>query len=144
MITKKQKATLEILKENPDMDKGPAMIKGGYAVSTSTHPKQNFIDLKGTKTAMDKYREYLRGRGLNEARVADKLEEWLEASKVKTSLTEPDQVVPDYETQLKAGEMIRKDLGISQEEKGLNVFGEKVVQILGGVTVNVSTNDSPQ
>ncbi len=148
MVTKKQKATVEILKENPNMKIGPAMVKGGYSKKTSLNPKRDFLDLKGTKTAMDKYREYLRGRGLNEARIADKTEEWLEATKVKTSLTEPDRVVPDYETQLKAGEMIRKDLGIETNKEGLNIIGEKVLIVPSelmekyGIKATPNTTDS--
>ena len=46
--------------------------------------------------------------------MVNKTKEWLEAHKIKTSLTEPDQIVPDYPTQLKAAEMVRQDWGLGQ------------------------------
>ena len=48
--------------------------------------------------------------------MAKKVEEWLEAVKISTSLTEPDKIIPDYQTQLKAGEMLREDLGIKTDK----------------------------
>ena len=43
------------------------------------------------------------------------MNEWLEAQRIFSSHTEADKLVPDYQTQLKAGEMIREDLGIKSE-----------------------------
>ena len=126
--TPKQKATIEILKENPNMEKGPAMIKGGYSPKTSTHPKQNFVDLKGTAIVIEQWRKELRGSGLGEQKIKEKLQEWIDAQKIKTSLTEPDEIVPDYKTQIEAGKMVRKDLGMETETPNVlqqfNIGGE--------------------
>jgi hypothetical protein len=110
-----QKRTLEIKRDNPDMPLGEAMREGGYSPKTSSHPKQNFIGLRGTATAIEKWREELRGSGLGEQKIKEKLQEWIDAQKIKTSLTEPDEIVPDYKTQIEAGKMVRKDLGIETD-----------------------------
>lgn len=117
--TKLQKATVEILKENPKMPIGKAMRQAGYAVSTSKIPSINFLDLKGTQIARQDWIRELRGAGLGESKIKEKLAEWIDATKVQSSMTEPDKIVPDYSTQLKAGEMIRKDLGLEQEQSNL-------------------------
>lgn len=112
--TKLQRATLEILKENPDMPLGKAMITAGYAENSSGYPKQNFLERKGVGVAIDEYKDVLRSKGITEQKLAEKTAEWLDAKKVSTSLTEPDRIVPDYQTQLKAGEMVREDFGLKQ------------------------------
>lgn len=141
--TKLQKATLEILRENPDKPLAQAMREAGYSYITSRRPKQNFVALKGTQIAMDQWREALRGSNLGEARLLRKLNEWIDAKKLKTSLTEPDREVPDYETQLKAGEMIRRDLGLPVGTQPVNVGVQvNVTPILGGVTKDVPENES--
>jgi hypothetical protein len=114
--TKLQERAVEILKDAPSMAVGEAMRQAGYSERTSTHPKQNFIDLKGTQIALDKWREALRGSGLNENKLIEKYSEWLDAHKISTSLTEPDKIVPDYTTQLKAAEWLREDLGVKQDK----------------------------
>lgn len=125
--TKLQRKTLEILKENPNMKLKTAMKKAGYSPQTARHPKQNFVARRGTQVAMEQWREALRGSNLGEARLLRKLEEWIEAKKIKTSMTGPDIEVPDYETQLKAGEMIRRDLGFPSANEQINVQSDKTI-----------------
>jgi hypothetical protein len=109
------------LKDNPKMPLGKAMIEGGYKPSTATHPKQNFIDRKGTVVAADEWRDKLRGAGINEEFLKNKYVEWANATKIKGSMTEPDKIVPDYETQLKVLPDIRRDLGLPVDKGGTEV-----------------------
>jgi hypothetical protein len=117
--TKLQRTTVEILKDNPKMSLAKAMVEAGYSPSTARHPGYNFVASKGTTTALDQWREALRGSGLNENKIIEKYKEWLDANRVTTSLTDPDRVVPDYQTQLKAGEMLREDLGIKVKDAAI-------------------------
>ena len=110
--TELQKKTIQILRENPDKSLSRAMREAGYKPITSLKPKQNFTQLKGTAIAIEKWREALRGSGLNENLLINKYKEWINATKVKSSFTEPDKVVPDYETQLKVKDDIRRDFGL--------------------------------
>lgn len=115
--SKLQKATARILAGNPYMPISRAMIEAGYSKATSRHPKANFVDLKGSITAMEEYRESLRGSGLGEELIKRKLAEMIEAQKIQGSFTEPDRYVPDYQTQIKALEMIRRDLGVDVDKR---------------------------
>lgn len=92
------------------------MRQAGYAKTTSLSPKDNFLDLKGTETAVELFKNELAGQGITTKKLAKKYAEWLDATKIKSSLTEPDQVVPDYETQLKAKDDLIKILNIGGEE----------------------------
>lgn len=60
-------------------------------------------------------------KGLSSGRLADKIVEWLSAKKIKSSMTEPDKIVDDYQTQLKAGEMLVKLLGLEPVTNQVNV-----------------------
>jgi len=110
--TELQKKTLMLLRENPKRGIGSAMREAGYKPVTSLKPKQNFTDLKGVAVAIEEWREALRGSGLDESWLIKKYKEWGEATKIKSSFTEPDKVVPDYETQLKVKDDIRGDFGL--------------------------------
>jgi hypothetical protein len=41
------------------------MLKGGYSLSSSTHPKQNFIEREGVKPLIEQYREQLINAGIS-------------------------------------------------------------------------------
>jgi len=116
--TRLQKKAVAILKDNPGKNKamGQIMREAGYKPKTSRSPKQNFLDLKGTAVAMEQWREALRGSGLDEAKLITKYNEWIDATKIKSSLTEPDKEVPDYETQLKVKDDLRRDFGLPVEK----------------------------
>jgi len=96
--TNKQMATLRALKRDPKLPLAKAMREGGYGPKTALNPRQNFVDLKGTAVALDKWREVLRSEGLDEYFLIQKYKEWLDS--------------PDYTTQLKAKDDLRRDLGL--------------------------------
>lgn len=113
--TDKQKATLVNLMNNPDLSLGEAMRKAGYSEESSLKPKQNFTDRKGTFVAMEKWRDELAKVGITQDFFAKKYWEWLNAQKIKSSMTEPDKIVPDYQIQIKAAEFVRNDWGMLNE-----------------------------
>lgn len=114
--TDKQQKAIEIKIANPKMSLGAAMREAGYSKATSTHPKQNFIELKGTETAIEQFKDKLAGLGITSEFMAAKYLEWLTATKIKSSLTEPDREVPDYQTQLAVKDDINKLIGIDTEQ----------------------------
>lgn len=118
--TKLQKRALEIIREKPDEwkrgKKGTILKEAGYASKTAEKPKQNFTDRRGVAMATEEWREYLRGTGLGEQKLREKMAEWIDAKKIKSSLTGPDKVVEDYETQLKVKDDWRRDLGLPTEK----------------------------
>ena len=132
--TKLQKKAVEILKDYPDLSMAEVMRRAGYKPNTSLNPTQNFIGLKGTAIALEQWREALRAMGLGEDKLLSKYEEWIDANKITTSLTEPDKSVPDYQTQTKAGEWLRKDLGVEQQAPTLlqqfNVGGKMELEFI--------------
>lgn len=122
-----QRKTLEILKENPDMPLGKAMISAGYAEKTSRHPKRKLVESKGLSVAIKEWAEVLRGRGLGEERLLEKYEEHLEAKRVVSarivskdadSTTDDFIEVPDYQAQARAVEWMREDLGLKNTGNG--------------------------
>ena len=117
--TIKQKLAVEKLVENRG-NIGKAMISAGYDSTTAKNPK-NLTDSKGFEVAMDEYKKELTKLGLTTGKVAEKLSEWIDAKKISTSLTEPDKITPDYQTQLKAGEMLRQDLGFKKDDSQGNL-----------------------
>jgi len=127
-----QKKAVAILKDNPEREKdlGGVMREAGYKPSTSWTPGKNFLELKGTAVAIEQWREALRGSGLDEARLLRKYNEWIDATKIKSSITEPDKVVPDYETQLKVKDDIRKDLGLPTEKESAQPININLVQLI--------------
>jgi len=125
-----QKDAIEILATNPKISKRQAMIKAGYSKVTASHPKQNLIEAPGTKTALEEIKDKLIGRGINIDFMADKYFEWLNAKKIKGSMTEPDKVVPDYETQLKAKDDVNRIFGMGEEKVGIKVNSTGPVQIV--------------
>ena len=139
--TKLQKKTLEIIMENPQRwakrgGKKAIMIEGGYSPKTGSHPKQKLVVRKGVAIALEDWREYLRGSGLGEEKLQQKYQEWVDAVKIKSSMTEPDKVVPDYETQLKVKDDIRRDLGLPIEKGAIiaqqfNIGGKMELEFIG-------------
>lgn len=119
-----QQRAMEIIKENPDMPLGKAMITAGYAEKTASHPKQNLIATPGVLNAREQWIEILSKKGITVDKLAEKQKEWLDAKKVVSAkITGKDAdagtddfiEVPDYQTQLKAGEMLREDFGFKQQ-----------------------------
>lgn len=125
--TKLQKRAVAILKDDPNKPLAQVMREAGYKPITSRRPKQNFTALKGTQIAMKQWRKALRGSGLDEQRLLNKYNEWIDAKKIKSSLTEPDKEVPDYETQLKVKDDIRRDLGLPIGNETTLVQSDKTI-----------------
>lgn len=92
-----------------------AMRKAGYTAQVSKAPKQNLLSSAAAKSIIEQYQEEYLRVGITPQYLAQKTAEWLEATKIDHSHTEPDRIVPDYQTQLKAAELVRKDLGLGQE-----------------------------
>jgi phage terminase small subunit len=118
--TTKQAKALQLIREG----KRPvaAMREAGYSAETSRTPGKNLLGSAAAKSVIEEYKaEYLKV-GITPQYMAKKTAEWLEAVKVSSSLTEPDRIVPDYQTQVKAAEMVRKDwgLGTSETPGGIN------------------------
>lgn len=103
-----------------------AMKEAGYSVYTSAHPTDNLLRSAGAKSIIEEYKEAYTRVGITQEYMANKTKEWLEAQKIKSSMTEPDKIVPDYETQLKAAEMVRKDWGLGDKPvvNQVNVGGD--------------------
>lgn len=132
-----QQRAMEIIKENPDMPAGKAMITAGYAENVARSPKQNLLDRSGVLNAKEKWLDILSRKGITVDKLADKQVEWIDAKKVVSaqvivkkgtptsqangelppadSKTNDFIEVPDYQTQLKAGEMLREDFGFKQQ-----------------------------
>jgi len=142
-MTIKQKLVVEKLLANPSMSKRKAMMEVGYSENTATAPTKNLLSSKGFEELKEQYKSSLLAQGIDGTRLAKKMNEWLEAQKPFSSHTEPDKMVPDYQTQIKAGEMLREDIGLGENKSGINIFGEKVIAILGGAS-NVPNNKSDQ
>lgn len=115
-MTNKQKKTAEILVgAGGSKTVSEAMRQAGYSEATIDTPTK-LTESQGWLKLKEEYRISLMEKGIDGKRLAEKMNEWLDAKKVTTSLTEPDRVVPDYQTQLKAGEMLREDLGIKTKD----------------------------
>jgi hypothetical protein len=111
--TLKQAKAMELIREGvlPTV----AMKEAGYSEETSSHPKQNLLRSPGVKSIIEQFKSEYTRLGITPAYLVKKEKEWLEAKKIVTSPTEPDKVFPDYSIQIKAGEMIRKDMGLNQD-----------------------------
>lgn len=111
--TAKQAKALELIREG----KSPrsAMLASGYTKATAAHPSENLLRTPGATSIIEQYKDAYSRLGITPQFMAAKTEEWLKAQKYDHSITEPDKLVPDYQTQLKAAEMVRKDWGMAQE-----------------------------
>ncbi len=113
--TKLQLKTLAIKQTNPDLSMRKAMIEAGYSSITASHPKNNLVEARGTEKAMEQFKLKLTDLGVTVPKMAAKYSEWLDATKIKSSLTEPDRIVPDYQTQLAVKDDVNKILGINSQ-----------------------------
>lgn len=110
MATLKQKIVAKDLLENVGKPIGKAMLDAGYSPATAKNP-DHLTESKG-------FQELLRENGLDEKKLKNKLKEWIDAVKIQSSMTEPDRIVPDYPTQLKAGEMLSDYLEVNKNPEG--------------------------
>lgn len=117
-MTNKQKAAAEILVgAGGSKTISEAMREAGYSEETIDTPTK-LTESKGWAQLREEYKSSLMERGIDGKKLSEKMAEWIDAQKIDHSHTEPDKLVPDYQTQIKAGEMLREDLGL-KEEKGV-------------------------
>lgn len=99
MATNKQKLAIKELVENVGISTGQAMLNAGYSVATAKNPQK----LTESKAWPDLVEEYLPDDEVLKAH-----QRGLNATKIQTSHTEPDRVVEDIPTQLKAVDIAYK------------------------------------
>jgi|SRR5882724_675059 len=86
---------------NQGMSQRQAMLKAGYSdVTARTSSTRVLMKSRGVRDLLAGMAGELQDAGLHNKYMVDKFKEWLEATKVNNSPTEPDRVVPDYQTQL--------------------------------------------
>ena len=131
MTIKQQEAIKRIVENHGNISK--SMIEAGYDPTTAKNPK-NLTESKGFQELKEQYKSSLLAQGIDGKRLAKKMDEWLEAQKPFSSHTEPDKMVPDYQTQIKAGEMLREDIGLSKDTNIIQQFnaGEMEIEFIGG------------
>jgi phage terminase small subunit len=98
-----------------------AMIRAGYSPKVAKDYKQNLLEYKGPQQIIKEHQAEFARVGITPIYMARKTAEWLEATKIKSSMTEPDKEVPDYQIQIKAAERVDKIWGINQENDITNV-----------------------
>lgn len=123
--TAKQAKALELIREG----KTPtaAMKEAGYTHETSQAPSKNLLRSAGAQTLIEQYKAEYSQVGITPKYMAAKTAQWLEAKKQVAARTgnsanaETDDFieVDDYQTQLKAAEMVRKDWGLGQDPQSL-------------------------
>lgn len=115
--TAKQIKALQLV--NQGYSKRRAMLEAGYSKNVAN---QSSRLLKGTaiQGILETMKAYLSEEGLTAKYMAGKFKEWMEATKVITSHTEPDILIPDYDTQIKAYDRWEK---VINKEEGDKVTG---------------------
>lgn len=110
---KQRKAVVALVENGGNISK--AMLTAGYTPATAKTP-QKLTESTGFEMLSKQYKKELLEVGITTKKLAQKTAEWLDAQKPFSSLTEPDKMVPDYQTQIKAGEMIRKDFKLGEDD----------------------------
>lgn len=119
MPKNKQKELAKLILQNPSMEMGQAMREVGYSENTRPH------DVANTQSWQELIKTYL-----PDDKVLEVHKKALGATKIVTSHTEPDRVVDDIPTQLKAVELAYKVTG-KLKDGGVNVQVNNVIPILG-------------
>jgi len=130
MATIRQKKVLKEVVKKGGVSVSKAMVKAGYSLSTAHNP-QKLTKSRGWRELLDKH--------LPDKKLLKVHKEALKATKVVTSMTEPDYTVVDHQTRLKAIEMAYRIKG--KQDAGISISGDKVIAILGGATINNATPD---
>jgi hypothetical protein len=91
MSTFKQKLAMKKMLENGGVV-SRAMADSGYSPAMAKNP-QKLTTTKGWQELMDEF--------LPDSKIIKKINEGLEATRIHTSHTEPDRIVPDYNVQHK-------------------------------------------
>ena len=142
--TAMQAKAMELIREGKTPTQ--AMREAGYSEDTTEAPKQNLLSRPGVISIIEQYRDEYARVGITQQYMAAKTAQWLEAKKVVSArITGKDAngqtddfiEVDDYQTQLKAAEMVRKDWGLGQPDVTLNqqnnffLSDEQLQRILG-------------
>ena len=120
----KQKELLKYMSENVGLSMSQAMKDLGYSENYSNSPDK-IKKTKGWKALMRKY--------LPDSKLVKVANEGLEATMVKTSLTEPDRTLPDYAVRQRYLETVLKMKGKLIDKTDFT-SGGKPIPILGGIT----------
>ncbi len=120
--TKQQAKAMELIREGVKPTR--AMKKAGYSKYTSTHPRENLLQAASVQSIIEQYKAEYTQVGITPQYMARKAAEWLEAQKQISARNggqanaETDDFieVPDYQTQLKAAEMVRKDWKMGEDD----------------------------
>jgi hypothetical protein len=116
-LTQREIKTFQYMSQG--MSRRAAMIKAGYSVTTATHSSTRFMNRPKIAAVLADIADELDNVGITKGFIAGKFKEWLNAEKIHGSLTEPDRVVPDYQTQLKAFNEYKDLIKTEQANKGL-------------------------
>ncbi len=146
--TLKQAKALELIREG--MKPGPAMREAGYSEKTSEAPHRNLLSLAGVAVIIEDYKAEYARVGITPSYMIAKTAQWLEAKKQIGAVILIDKAgkvvkaenegmieVDDYQIQIKAAEMVRKDWGLGQPEivnntqNNLIITDEQVKRIIG-------------
>lgn len=88
---------------NQGMTPTEAQRKAGYSPGmVNSHGKAKFFKQQGVQTLLGGMKEVLISADLTQQFMATKMREWMDATKVDHSHTEPDREVPDYKVQMDA------------------------------------------
>lgn len=102
MITAKQSKAMQLIREGNNSTS--AMRSAGYSDQTSQAPGRNLLRSVAAMSIVEQYKEEYLSLGITSIYIVKKTKEWLEA---KNSTGQP-----DYRTQLKAAEFVRRDFGL--------------------------------
>ncbi len=110
---RQRKALKEIVENGGNVSKG--MEAAGYTHATAKTP-QKLTQSKGWEELLDEY--------LPDELLTNVAKEGLNATQVKTSLTEPDRIIPDYGVRQRYLETVLKMKGKITDKSDINFKGE--------------------
>jgi len=112
-LTAKEALTLKLYTDPKSKTFGNATQSAKIAYPNQTYDALRTTASRVLAKANIKLTDLMDKKGLSDGKLVEKFVEWIDAKKIKTSLTEPDRIVDDYTTQLKAVDMIIKLKGLS-------------------------------
>lgn len=125
---------------NQGKSKHRAMLEAGYARDVAEKPRRDFFKSPAVQAMIQTMATELANEGLTVEYMKGKFKEWLEAQKVDHSHTEPDQLVPDYDVQLKAYDKWKKIM----DEHNEGVMGNTKGKMTRKLTIEEFVSDSDQ
>ena len=122
--SEKQLKVVALLEANPDLSPTEAARLAGYAENTVKNVGVNVMKKPLVQTLLDNYRYELRQHNINPARLAAKMDEWLDASDPIITIAGPlrdkdGNVVmkPDRKSQIAAGKLLHDVYGVKADPK---------------------------